>query len=290
MADPGGHSHAARGVTLMILAMLTIPIVDGLAKFLSAGYSPLFIGWARYAVACAIVLPIAALRNGARVFPSERLGAHTLRTVFLITAMTLYFLAVARIPLATAAMASFVSPIIAVILSVVILAERLTVRKISSLALGFTGSLVILRPAGGDAIDPGLLLAFATGLFFALYMIATRQASKDSDPVKTLAFQCAVGAVLLTPQAILAWSMPAAADLVFFVALGVCSAVSHLLSIAAFRWAEASTLAPLVYIELVGAIAIGYFAFGDFPDASTLVGAGLIVTAGLILIQRRAPL
>ncbi len=281
--DSVSRSHATKGIILMILAMLTIPFVDGLAKYLSNGYSPLFISWARYAVACCIVLPIAALR-GVGVFPAERRIAHTLRTLFLVIAMTLYFLAVARIPLATAVSAYFVGPIIAVLLSVAILKEKLTVRKILSLALGFAGSLVILKPGG--TVDPGLLLAFGSGIFFALYMITTRQASKESDPVKTLAFQCAVGFLLLTPQAMFSWSTPEYGDLIFFVGLGVFSVVSHVLSISAFRFADASTLAPLVYVELIGAATIGYLAFHEVPGPTTVIGAGLIVVAGLILIQR----
>ena len=71
------------------------------------------------------------------MFPTEQLAAHTLRTVFLVVAMTLYFLAVARIPLATATSAYFVGPILAVVLAVVVLKEKLTTRKMLSLALGF---------------------------------------------------------------------------------------------------------------------------------------------------------
>src|SRR5215510_4197795 len=96
------QSHSAQGVMLMTLAMLAIPMVDGLAKYLSVGYSPLFIGWARYAVASLIVLPSAAAIHGTRLFPAEQRVSHVLRTVFLVVSMTLYFLAIARIPLATA--------------------------------------------------------------------------------------------------------------------------------------------------------------------------------------------
>jgi drug/metabolite transporter (DMT)-like permease len=277
-------SRAMRGVMLMTVAMLVIPLVDGLAKYLSAGYSPLFISWARYAVASAIVLPVAVARPGRPVFPTVNLFAHTLRTVFLVVAMTLYFLALARIPLATTSSAYFVGPILAAVLATVWLKEKLTTRKILSLALGFAGSLVILRPGG--TIEPGLLMAFGAGLFFALYMIATRQASRDSDPLTTLAFQCLVGTVLLTPQAIWAWSTPAVGDLIFFAGLGIFSAAGHLLSIAAFRLADASTLAPLVDVELIGAAAIGYFAFQEVPGLATLIGAALIVMAGFVLIQR----
>src|SRR5262249_62374417 len=109
---------------LMTIAMLSIPTVDGLAKYLSTGYSPLFIGWARYAVAASVVLPLAASRNGRRIFPAEGRASHVLRTLFLVISMTLYFLALARIPLATAISAFFIGPISAVVLSIFVLKER----------------------------------------------------------------------------------------------------------------------------------------------------------------------
>jgi drug/metabolite transporter (DMT)-like permease len=273
------------GVLLMTFAMLTTPLVDGLAKHLSLDYSPLFISWVRYAVACFIVLPLVCLKRGRRIFPSENLGAHTMRTVFLVTAVTLFFLSIARIPLATAVTAYFVSPIIAVVLSIVVLKEQFTPRKGISLILGVVGTLVILRP--DSTTDAGILMAFGAGFFFALYMLATRQASKDSDPFKTLAFQCAVGTILLLPQAVLFWSAISIDDLIFFFGLGLFSAVSHILSITAFRFSVASTLAPIVYVELIGSVAVGYFAFHEIPSWSVIAGAVLIVIAGLILVVQR---
>lgn len=270
----------------MTIAMLSIPGVDGLAKYLSVDYSPLFLSWARYAVASLVVLPFATALHGCRLFPAERRRWHLLRTVFLVTSMTLYFLAVARIPLATAASTYFVGPIIAVVLAIVLLNERLTLRKGLSLILGFAGSLVILRPGG--AMEQGILLALGSGIAFACYMIATRQAAQESDPLQTLLFQCVVGTSLLTPQAMMTWSAPAGEDLAFFAALGVLSAASHILSIVAFRWADASTLAPLVYLELIGATVIGYLVFAELPGASTVIGGSLIIAAGLILLQRRS--
>jgi drug/metabolite transporter (DMT)-like permease len=277
--------HPATGIVLMTMAMLSIPLVDGLAKYLSSAYSPLFLGWARYAVAALIVLPIAAIRNGASIFPAEQRMSHLLRTLLLVVSMTLYFLALARIPLATAISAFFIGPIAAVVLSVLVLKERLSWPKITSLALGFIGALVILRP--GSEINPGILLAFGAGLCFALYLIVTRLTAQRSDPVSTLAFQCAIGTLLLVPQAAATWAIPQWADLGFFLALGAVSAFSHLLSIAAFRFAEASTLAPLVYLELIGATLIGYYGFGELPDIFTIIGAGLIIAAGLILLRRQ---
>jgi drug/metabolite transporter (DMT)-like permease len=267
----------------MSVAMLTIPLVDGLAKHLSARYSPLFIGWARYAVASLIVLPIAAAFNGRPLFPTERRSSHVWRTVFLVSAMTLYFLSIARIPLATAASAFLIAPVAGVLLAVIVLKERLTLAKVLALILGILGSMVMLRPEGST--DPGILLAIGSGLTFAMYLITMRRASEVSDPIRTLAFQCAVGTALLTPQAVQSWRTPEWSDAWFFLGLGVISSMSHLMSITAFRFAQASTLSPLVYLELVGAALVGYLAFGDIPTASTLAGAAFIVAAGLVLLR-----
>jgi drug/metabolite transporter (DMT)-like permease len=278
-------SHPLKGVALMLAAMLSIPLVDGLAKYLSTGYSPLFLSWARYAIASAAVLPLAMAMHGRRPFPREGGTARVLRTVFLVTAMSLYFLALSRIALATAASAYFVGPILAVLLSVLLLGEALTLRKILSLGLGFAGALIILSPAG--SLDPGILLALAAGCAFAFYLVATRQAARESAAIETLAFQCAVGTALLTPQAVATWAVPAASDLPLFAALGLISAISHVLSIAAFRLADASTLAPLVYVELIGATLVGYWMFAELPSASTLAGAALIVAAGFTVLDWR---
>lgn len=272
------------GVVFMSISMLTIPIVDATAKFLSTSHSPLYISWARYVVACLVVLPVTILRFRREFLPREQIGAHFLRTVFLMSAMTCYFLAIARIPLATAISVYFVAPIMAMVLAVLFLGEALTGRKIVSLVLGFIGALIILRPSA--RMDPGILLAIAAGGFFAFYMIATRQASLQSDPIKTLAFQCLVGVVLLTPQALSTWSVPARRELWLFLAMGMMSAACHFLSIVAFRYAQASLLAPIVYLELLGGAAIGFFVFGDVPDAYVWLGALTIIVGGALTVQR----
>lgn len=158
-------SNARRGIALMTAAMLSIPIADGIAKHMTAGYPPVFVGWATYVASTLAVLPVAAARYGRRVLPDRGRIWHALRTALLVTAMTFYFMAIARIPLAAAVSAYFVGPLIAVALSAVLLGERLTWRKATSLALGFAGSLVILRPGG--EVSPGIVLALASGITFA---------------------------------------------------------------------------------------------------------------------------
>lgn len=279
------------GLALMAMAMLSFPLVDGLAKHLALEASPYFVAWARYAVASLVVLPFAIRLHGWRLFPRERLGSHFLRTAFLVIAMTLFYLSMVRVPLATTFSAYFVGPIIAAALSVALLGERMTRRKGLSLALGFIGSLVILRPGGG--LEPGVIFAFGAGVFYACYLVATRRAAMMSDPVPTLLFQCVVGTLLMTPQAILTWSLPLDGGsgltglLALYGVLGLSSAACHFLVVLAFRRADATTLAPLVYLELIGGALIGYLAFGEVPGLAIVVGAAFIVAGGLVLLRRR---
>ncbi len=269
----------------MAAAMLLVPTVDGIAKALSASHSPLLISWARYAFSCAFVLPWALLRRGRNVLPREELPAHAMRTFFAAAAMCCFFVAISFAPLADVTSAYFVGPIIAALLSVLLLGEALTPRKLAALALGFVGAIVVVDPAGG--LNAGLLLGVAAGALFAFYMIATRKASRASDAVSTLAFQCLFGTALLAPLAIWQWSALTADELGLFFLMGAISAACHFMTISAFRHAEASLLAPLSYLELLGAVAVGYLAFNDLPGLSVGAGAALIVAGGLILVKRR---
>ena len=88
----------------------------------------------------------------------------------------------------------------------------------------------------------------------------------------------------MLPQGLIFWSAVSMDDLLFFAAMGVFSTVSHLLSITAFRYADASTLAPLVYVELIGTTIVGYLAFNEIPGAYTIGGAFLIILGGLALL------
>lgn len=271
-----------KGILLMALGCLSIPAVDSLAKALSADYSPIFVSFLRYTAAAAIVLPIATFTGGRQIIPSRlRLLPHVLRTIFLIGAMTSYYMAISTIGLATAVSCFFIGPIVATILSSLILKETMTKTKIASLILGFAGALIVARPSGG--IEPGILFALLTGLLFGFYLVATRMASGDTPPLQSLTFQNLFGALLLLIPALLVWSPLKGEHLALVILMGLGSCISHALSISAFRYADASTLAPIVYAELVGAILFGYLFFGEVPSLAVWIGSAIIVFAGLLV-------
>lgn len=282
--------HAARpilGVLLMIASVCTIPLVDGIAKHLSAAYTVMFVAWARCCSGAIWVLPFGLL--GHRKEPLDARGARLqlLRTVLLLIAMMLYYAAIARVPMADALGAYFISPIVVTILSRVILRERLTVQRVLAVTIAFAGVLVVIRP--GVEMDVGLLLAAASGTTFAIYIIVTRIVSRAASAPVTLAFQYVAGALLLSPFVLPSLPVlePDLSGLLLL--MGVLSVLSHALEIAALRYAQASILAPFMYMEIASATIVGYVAFHDFPDVATCFGIAVVVAGGLILTYQRTP-
>jgi len=265
------NAREVKGTCYMALAMLMVPLVDGIAKYLSADYSPIFIAWARYLIAAVLVLPISILLFGYRCIPQDQLGMHLLRTVLLVSAMSCYFVAIALIPMATAISTYFIAPVVATLIAVFFSGETLTGRKSVALVFGFVGMLIIVRP--DQSIHYGIYFSLASGVLFGVYLAATRAASRATHPVKVLCFQCVAGTLLLLPFASL------------FCLLGVFSAGSHFLSIYALKLVETSVLAPLVYLELLGSVVVGYLLFAELPAVSVWIGVSLIVSAGLLVVK-----
>ena len=276
----------ALDIALMAVAMLIVPAADAIAKYLSGAHSPVFLTWARYVAALGFILPVAMLQRGRTPSPAPaRPGRHwlsqILRAGFLVAAMALYFAAIARIPLADALGAYFIAPIAATLLAALVLRERLDRRKLLAVVLGFLGAILVVRPGGETSADT--LIALASGGCMAGYLVMTRLTAQDRPPVATLTIQLTLGVLMLTPVALLQWTKPTRDGLVLILLMGMVSTFGHLMTISAFRLAPVATLSPLVYLELIGATALGFALFGDLPSPMTWAGIAVIVAAGLIV-------
>ena len=280
MTETQIQPRVARGVAVMTAASLLVSLVDGTAKLLSESHSVLVVAWARFSVAFLFVLPVALWKFGLRCWPRRHLRAHVMRTCFLVGAMTLFFASLQTTALADAIVAFFVAPSVALLLAVILLGERATVMACASLVLGMTGVSIAVQPTATPTL--GILMALAAGVLMGFYLVATRVAGNTSHPLRTLVFQCGFGALLLAPFALPHLVVPNLTDAGLFAVLGGVSAGVHLMVIRAFQLAPTATLAPLIYLELVGAAAVGYLFFGDIPNTPTMVGAGLIAISGLL--------
>jgi drug/metabolite transporter (DMT)-like permease len=177
-------SRESLGITLMVTASLLVPSVDGVAKFLSAGMSPLYLAFCRYLVAACFVLPFAVSTGKMQIRSSLKLNV--VRTLLIVGSMCSFFVAIKQIPLATAFGGYFLGPIIAAVCAARLLGERVSVVRILSAAIGFLGAILIVQPTADFEI--GSVFAVTSGVLFGAYLLITRLAASSTPPPDSISF------------------------------------------------------------------------------------------------------
>lgn len=273
------------GILLMVAAMMVVPFMDALAKHLSDRYAITQITWARFFFHLMFLAPLVLYRYGLPALKPARPVVQLVRSGFMLLATLCFFGAIALMPIANALALLFVSPLVVTALSPVMLGEQVGIRRWLAVATGFLGALIILRPGFGAA-QAGSFLALAAGCSFAFYTLLTRKLSGSGRPLLTLAYTAVTGAVVMSVLVVPDWTTPPPGDLLMMAGIGAIAAGGHFLLIRAFDHAPASLLAPYSYTEIVMATAVGWFAFGDFPDNWTWTGIAVIVASGVYISWR----
>lgn len=270
----------------MIVGFSLVPGMDAIAKYLSADYSVLQIGWARFVFHLAFIVPIAWWRHRDRLWPA-RPGLQLARGLFQMSATLLFFAALAHLPIADALAVLFLYPLLVTALSPFLLSERVRRAQWLAVVVGLAGVVFVLRP-GTDAFHWAGVYALGASICFALYMVATRKVAGTSPPVVTLVYSAVVGAALLTLGAPWFWVTPRPRDWLLMASIGLLAACGHFMIVKASELSLASRLAPFGYVEIVAATILGYVVFDDIPDAWAFVGIAVIIAAG-VWVSAQAP-
>jgi len=276
------HSKPSIGIALMIGAMVIVPFMDALAKLLSSRYPVLQLVWARFFFHFLLVFPIALIKYGGRVYRAPRPVLQVGRGLCLMGATLCFFAAIRTIPLADAIALIFFDAVLVVLLSALVLHERVPLGRAVASILGLLGVILIVQPGFGD-FKWESLLALAAAFFFAIYFLSTRLLSGNTPPLIMLAWQGVGGFVVMSVLTPFVWTPPSASDLGLMMALGMIGAAGHLLLIRAFEYAEASLLAPFLYTEIVMQVLLGYWLFGDLPNRWAVGGIAIIIAVGVYL-------
>lgn len=271
------------GVAFMLGAMASLPFIDVFAKFLGQqGVPVLQIVWARLSVGALVALPFALSHRGPKGLIPDRPVYHGLRATFLILATFCFFLSLKFLPIADALAIFFVQPLVVTVLSALVLKEAVPRNRWAAVAVGFAGTLIIIRP-GFVALNPGSLLALAAGTFLAIYFVMTRHIAGRAPAMVTTFQTNAVGAVFLSLAMPFVWHPPTPTQWLMCAGLGAIATFGHYLIVRAYDYSEASLLAPLAYTEMVVATAVGWYFFGDFPDALTFLGVAVLIACALYI-------
>ena len=274
-----------KAVTFNLLAWIMLPIMDGIAKYLSSDLPVLQITWARYFFTVFFTLPIMFFLFKKYLVWTTNPKLQFLRGLILLIANICFFYSISIISLAKALTLAFIAPLIVTAFSPFFLGENVGYRRWLAVIIGFVGTLVVIRP-GFVEINLASIAALTTGIMYGFYLIITRKLSSSDNPLLTLLLTGVVGAIIISLIMPIVWVQPSLTQWSLMAAVGIFACIGHFFLILSLKYADASKLAPFSYFEIITNILIGYYFFGDFPDKWTFLGLFIIVSAGIYISRR----
>jgi drug/metabolite transporter (DMT)-like permease len=283
-ARPATRNTARIAIAVMLLAMLMFTLNDVMGKWLVATYSVGQVLLIRSAAAMIVLSPF-LWRDGLKpLFAVERPGMQALRVLLSSAEVYCFYFAVITLPLADVMTYWLAAPIYVAAMSPFLLGERVGWRRWLAILIGFGGVVIALEPSAATLTAPALISIL--GSFCFAFMMLSGRALRGT-PDTTLVFWQIVGAGLFgVVTAPFGWVTPTAFDLALLGLLGVVAMVAHMLVNRALKLADAAVVAPFQYTLLFWAVIFGFIVFGDIPRPAMLVGAAVIVAAGLFIFFR----
>ncbi|MFD1696591.1 DMT family transporter [Roseibium aestuarii] len=245
------------------------------------------------------VLIMVALRGELmQAFRTRNVMGHLGRSLVGVTAMVFSFTAFALLPLPDATAIGFATPLLVVVLAWAVLGEVVRVYRWSAVIVGFLGIVIILSPhlgrgdfTGAEAL--GAVCAAMSALFAAMAMIFVRklcESERTSTIVTWFSGSATVLALLTIPAGWIwpsqAWILPDGTTGLLLVLVGLSGGVGQILLTQSYRYADASTIAPFDYLNMLWAILFGWFLFAEVPVAEVVIGALVVIAAGIFVIYR----
>lgn len=281
------EDRTALGLGTMALAAVFFTLIDTSAKWLIlAGLSAIQVVFVRYAghflVSALIFLP----REGFSAFRSNSPGRQILRSLFLFGSTILNFTALKYLPITVTTTIMFAGPIAVTLLAIPILGEKVGLRRFLAVLAGFSGVLVVMQPWGAE-YHPAMFLSLGALIVASLYFVMTRLLAGTESNATSQLWSSGLAMVCLAPLAAPVWVWPQGpVDIGVFVLIGAFGAIAHVFATFAHRLADASILAPVIYIQLLLAALSGILVFDTWPTVWTLAGGLIIIAAGTYIWHR----
>ena len=269
----------------MIGTVFCLSVMEAAAKYLTQTQPYEMVVWGRYLFHFLLTVPIFLTPATVRLVRTGRPAMHVLRSLFLAGGTLAGIGAISLLPLAEATALVFSAPLLVTLLSPWVLGEPVGWRRRGAIAVGFLGVLIILRP-GTEFLQWAALLPLLASLCYACYQVSTRLLSFSEHPLTLFFYTSLVGLVATTPMALAVWSPMTGIEWLILLFVGFFGFAGQFLLIKAFQVAEASTVAPFIYVQLVFAGFFGWWLFDDLPDIWVLLGAAVVIGSGLYIWRR----
>ena len=275
------------GILLMIITTIVFASQDGLSKYLATEYNVYMVVMIRYWFFAAFVISVSSQKTGGikRVAKTKSPILQIFRSLILVAEMCITILAFTLLGLAEthAIFASY--PLIIAMLSGPILGEYVGWRRWLAICVGFIGILIILNPGNG-IFSPYALVPLAGAILFALYGLLTRYVGLYDSSSTSFFWTGVVGSIAMTIIGLNYWDPVSKSDWSIMLLLSASGVVGHYLLIKCYEVAEASAVQPFAYLQLIWASMIGIIIFGEQITTNVLIGACIIVGAGLFTLWR----
>ncbi|CAN7311821.1 DMT family transporter [Mesorhizobium sp. LjRoot246] len=297
------QNRMVRGILSLCLGVLVFSLQDPLVKAVSSGYPVTEVMAIRSIVALPILIVLVNADVGLAAILSKRFGMLTMRAFIQFTSYTVYYLAIAALPLADAVALYFMAPLFIMVLAGPYLGERVSWRTLATVLIGLLGVLVMLRPGAG-LFDWAALLSLGSAALYGFSQLMARKIG-DTESSTVMAFYqngaYLVGAAAVAGALHLAgithavhpsleflvrpWLWPTLPDFLKMAACGFVASAGMILLSQAYRIAPANRVATFEYTGILWSPLWGFLFFAEIPRSTTVIGAALIIGAGLLALN-----
>ena len=274
------------GVLLMVFTCACFAGMSAAIRHISAEISVFQIAFIRNAIGTLILVPF-MFRIGFGSFNLGRFRLFAVRAGMGVFAMWAWYSALQITPLAEAITLNFTVSLWMIPVAILMLGERVGPRRWIATIVGFAGVLIVLQP-GAETLSAGGLLAIFAALLFAISMALVRLLARSESPLSIVFYMNLIMTPISLGPALWWWEMPTLEQLGWLLGIGCILTIAHFSMARALSIMEATAIVPLDFTRLPFAVLIGWFAFAEFPDIWTWVGAVFIVASAVYIARREA--
>ena len=276
------------GLLLVLLGGLFITSLTWIVRSVADDVHPLQAAFMRYGFGTLLLLPL-VLKFERTDFELKLLGGHFLRGVVHAISVLLWFYAVTKINLTDLTALSFTSPVFVTIGAFLFLGESFSYRRLAGIVIAFLGAVVILRP-GIEVISIGAFAILISSPFQAVSTLVAKHLARHTSIYAMVFYLSLFVTMISLIPTLFVWNNPSLHTVGLTFVAGVMAMAAHFCWSKSFQIAELSFTQPGFYFTLIWAVAIGYFAYDEWPDIWSGLGAAIIIgaTAYIAGRERRA--
>lgn len=270
----------------MVMTGLNFVAVTALVKHIGSDVPAAQGAFLRYVLGLVFLFPMIRPILSARL-TGRQLKLFALRGVAHTVAVILWFFAMARIPIAEVTAMNYLSPVYVTIGAALILKEPLPPRRMVAVIVALIGAFIILRP-GIKAVEPGHIAMLATAILFAIGYLVAKQLSGEVSPAVVVGMLSVTVTIGLAPFAIAVWVTPTFTQLGWLFLVACFATAGHYTMTLAFASAPLTVTQPVTFLQLIWAVLLGFFVFGEAVDGWVVFGGLVIMTSVSFITWREA--